>query len=246
MGAYKINIKPLGENFLLIDWPKEINPVISEELLQFQYQLQVSFPEEIIDSNATYASLCVQYDSAKISFDNFKEKINSDYVAFNAKAEAFHTVWEVPVCYDPSLAPDLISFSREKNMAVHQVIALHSKATYRIYFMGFLPGFLYLGGLAPDLHHPRKTQPRQSVPAGAVGIAGAQTGIYPQASPGGWNLIGQTPIRLFDSTQHPPVKFAAGDELVFKSIPLDRFHEIKEEVEKGEFILPKKTKGNDW
>lgn len=131
--------------------------------------------------------------------------------------------WEIPVCYDESLGSDLVSFCDEKELSSDQLISFHTEPTYRIHFFGFLPGFFYLNGLPEILHSPRKAIPSLSVPTGSVAIGGAQTGIYPCQSPGGWHCIGRTPITLFDPKSSSPVWAKPGDQIKFKPISLKEF-----------------------
>src|SRR5699024_5992541 len=127
----------------------------------------------------------------------------------------------LPVCYDPLVAPDLDLVSKQKKLSRSQVIAIHCAGEYRVFMIGFLPGFPYLGGLDKRLEIPRKEQPRRKVAAGSVGIAGSQTGIYPQESPGGWQIIGRCPIPLFDPLADPPCPIAPGDVIKFREIGLE-------------------------
>ncbi|MBN7813128.1 5-oxoprolinase subunit PxpB [Algoriphagus sp. H41] len=129
-------------------------------------------------------------------------------------------IWEVPVCYDPHNGRDLADLALRHRMSINQLIELHSAQTYRLHFFGFLPGFMYLNGLPPQLHTPRKAIPDRKVEAGSVAIGGGQTGIYPQESPGGWHLIGRTPLQPFDPRRNPPVWATPGDRIKFE--PIDR------------------------
>ncbi|WP_187174974.1 5-oxoprolinase subunit PxpB [Algoriphagus sp. AK58] len=132
-------------------------------------------------------------------------------------------VWEIPVCYHEEFAPDLILLAEQKKLTPSQFIELHSCVLYRIHFFGFLPGFFYLNGLPEILHTPRKSVPILSVPRGSVAIGGGQTGIYPGESPGGWHIIGRTPISLFDPVTDPPVWAQPGDRIKFRAIRLEEF-----------------------
>jgi KipI family sensor histidine kinase inhibitor len=121
----------------------------------------------------------------------------------------------IPVIYGGEAGPDLTVVAEHAGLSIHQVVELHSSTDYVVYFIGFQPGFPYLGGLDPRLHIPRRAEPRVAVPAGSVGIGGSQTGVYPLASPGGWQLIGQTPVALFDPLQQPPTLLRPGDTVRF-------------------------------
>ena len=140
---------------------------------------------------------------------------------------------EIPVCYDGEFAPDLGNVARHSSLAEEQVIALHSGGDYFVYFLGFAPGFAYLGGLAGALHVPRLVTPRKQVSAGSVGIGGAQTGIYPNDSPGGWQLIGRTPLRMFDASSEPPSRLQPGDRVRFRRIDRGEFDRLAQQQERG-------------
>jgi len=130
---------------------------------------------------------------------------------------------EVPVCYDPELALDLGHVAQHCKLAPNEIVKRHAGARYEVRCVGFTPGFPYLGGLPPALATPRRATPRTAVPAGSVAIGGRQTGIYPLLSPGGWNIIGRTPLRLFDANREPAALFAAGDRVRFVAITREEF-----------------------
>jgi len=133
---------------------------------------------------------------------------------------------EIPVCYDEKFAPDLDEFAHHVGLTVDEVIELHSTANYRVSCLGFTPGFPFLSGLPPQLAKPRRPIPRKEVPAGSVGIGGKQTGIYPSTSPGGWNVIGRTPVRLFNQAKYPPALLCPGDDVRFRPITLNEFEAL--------------------
>lgn len=133
--------------------------------------------------------------------------------------------FRIPVCYEGVYAPDLEDVARQQGLSVQEVIGLHTAGVYRVYMIGFLPGFPYLGTVDPRLEVPRKQRP-VPVAAGGVGVAGRQTGIYPLNSPGGWSIIGRTPVRLFDPATDPPVQLQTGDRVEFYPIPAEEFHRV--------------------
>ncbi len=133
----------------------------------------------------------------------------------------------IPVCYDLSLAPDIEFVASQHALTTQQVIALHTSTAYRVYMIGFQQGFPYMAAVDKQIATPRKSNPRTSVPAGSVGIAGDQTGIYPFTSPGGWQLIGQTPLQMFNKNNHQPTLLQPGDEVQFYPISLSAFHQLK-------------------
>jgi len=223
MRKFKIAIQSLSEQYLLISWPSQISLEISEELLAFEQFVLIEFDEFILNSNPAYASLCLRFDVKKITLLKLKNLLLEAYRDFRFNKVETKKYWEIPVCYDPSLGPDLLESCQRTSLDLENFIALHTAPLYRIYFIGFLPGFLYLGGLHETLSIPRKKTPRPKVPAGSIGIAGHQTGIYPQSSPGGWQLIGQTKISLFNPNENPPTPFKAGDYLKFTKISKEAF-----------------------
>jgi inhibitor of KinA len=133
---------------------------------------------------------------------------------------------EIPVCYDAEFGPDLGLVAKQAKLSVEEVIKRHAKPEYLVYLVGFAPGFPYLGGLPKELETPRHAKPRMIVPPGSVGIGGQQTGIYPAATPGGWNLIGRTPVKLFLPAENPPVLLRAGDRVKFKPITREEFAKL--------------------
>jgi len=135
---------------------------------------------------------------------------------------------EIPVCYDPEFAADLEDVARHAQISTKEVVDLHSAAEYRVSCIGFVPGFPFLTGLPKVLATPRRATPRKEIPPGSVGIGGAQTGIYPLCSPGGWNLIGRTPLKLFDPAKSPPALFRAGDRVRFRTITREEYDSLKQ------------------
>ena len=135
---------------------------------------------------------------------------------------------EIPICYGGDFGPDLGVVAAQAKISPEDVIKRHSRAEYFVHLVGFAPGFAYLGGLPKELATPRRATPRTQVPAGALGIGGAQTGIYPMVTPGGWNLIGRTPLRMFRPEQNPPTLLLAGDRVKFRAISRAEFAKLEE------------------
>lgn len=182
-------------------------------------------PAGVVDVVPAFATVTVFYDPARIA----------GYAQLCAEIEARATradatlvtqearVVEIPVCYGGDFGPDLAAVATHSGLAADKVVALHSGANYLVHAVGFAPGFAYLGRLPEKIHTPRRATPRTSVPAGSVGIGGAQTGVYPLATPGGWNLIGRTPLRLFDAARGEPALLRAGDRVTFCAIAPEEF-----------------------
>lgn len=228
-------IKPMGERAILLEFEPEINPVILKKVLGVKKYLQEKMFKEEVEITNTYNSLIITYTSSiedvYDAFSDLVEDISTANISFKSKNRLFH----IPVCYDETFALDLDEIAASKNLSKKQIIELHSSEDYLVFFTGFLPGFLYLGGLPDVLHFSRRKHPRGEIKKGAVGIGEKQTGIYPQNSPGGWNIIGNSPVPLFDPAVNPPCEIRADDIIRFYPVSLDEHREISNEVEKGLF-----------
>ncbi len=212
-----------GDTGLTVEFGDTIDPEINARVRDLCASLQVLHLAGILDLNPTYRSLFIQYDPWICSFERLFQIVESCLESGGAAEEKAARVKEVPVCYGREFGPDLDELASFHGMRAEEVIRLHSAPLYQVYMIGFLPGFAYLGGLDKMLHTPRKKDPRQKVAAGSVGIADQQTGIYPIESPGGWQLIGRTPLRLFDPVRNPPFLLQAGDFIQFKPITREEF-----------------------
>ncbi len=168
-----------------------------------------------------YSSLLIDFDPLQLTHEQLESLVAPLIVESVPSNLRRRGLIEIPVCYDREFAPDLATVAQHSSLTEEQVIATHAEGDYFVYFLGFSPGFAYLGGLASQLQVPRLVAPRKQVSAGSVGIGGSQTGIYPNASPGGWQLIGRTPLRMFDAATSPPSLLQPGDGVRFRRI--DRF-----------------------
>ncbi len=163
-------------------------------------------------------SVVVQFDAATISIDAARERLRQQLDAATSKVTARSSLIEIPVCYGGEFGPELDSICEMLGLAVDEIIELHTSREYQVDLLGFTPGFAYVGGLADVLNVPRLVEPRQLVPAGSVGIAGGRTGLYALAGPGGWPLIGRTPMALFDPAENQPFMLHAGMRIRFTAI----------------------------
>ncbi|MEO8403011.1 MAG: 5-oxoprolinase subunit PxpB [Chitinophagaceae bacterium] len=224
-------IFPLGDAAITIDFGSIIDEQINKKILAGFHQLQKDPLPAMIEAVPAYSSLTVYYDLAvlkkiipgeKILYDWMKEQLEKrDPASWDENNQPARIV-KVPVCYENEFAPDIAQLASYNNIGVEEVIALHVSASYRVYMLGFLPGFAYMGPVKEHIQMPRKLRPAK-VAAGSVGIAGNQTGIYPLASPGGWHIIGRTPLRLFDAGKQDPTLLKAGDTVQFYSIATHEF-----------------------
>jgi len=174
-----------------------------------------------------YRNLAVIYDPIVVSFENLTAALTALESDLETAEPAEPRTVDIPVCYGGRFGPDLAFVAEHNQLTVEEVVRIHSQALYPIYAVGFAPGFCYLGGLDPRLHTPRLPTPRTRVPAGSVGIAEAQTGVYPSDSPGGWRLVGRTPLRLFNPSRADPFLYQAGDQIRFVPVSAPDFHRLR-------------------
>ncbi len=229
---HKPKISKYGEHAISLSWPSKIDPETHEEVISYEHHLNKIFKNEILETVSTYHSIVI-FLHQKVAVGKSIDKIKKIDKTPSISEKRQRYCWNIPVCYDPDLGWDLKEVADHNNCTIQEVIDRHTNPSYRIYFTGFLPGFLYLGGLNENLITPRKKNTRLSVPKGAVAIGGNQTGVYPRESPGGWQIIGQTPVALFDAENVPPSPFNPGDTIYFQAINRDEFDAISTEVEVG-------------
>ena len=234
MKKFNLTYKKIGEIAILIEWPSKIDPEIIQDITSFE-SLVVK-DQKVVDTIIAYNSLTVRYSYLK-HFEKVVEKLKIRYETDHSQKVKRQKIWQIPVCYDLQFGWDLEEIAREKKLSVDEVIQLHTQPNYLIYFLGFQPGFLYLGGLDEKLHTPRRANPRLRVEKGAVGIGGEQTGVYPQHSAGGWNIIGKSPVNFFDISKPSPCFARAGDFICFEPIDLHTFEGISDGIEKGTYQL---------
>ena len=240
-----MDIAPLGDSALIIRVREQFHDAFEETLDQvlgvFQQLRKAAIPG-VIELAPAYTSVAVFFDPVAFSkssempdnlFDSLATRIR-ETVASGANrskhariSKSNVRVVEIPVCYHPDFAPDIDDVARHAQMSKEQVVAIHSTAEYRVACVGFVPGFPFLAGLPKKLATPRRDTPRKEIPPGSVGIGGVQTGIYPLRSPGGWNLIGRTPLKLFDPVKNPPTLVSPGDRVRFRAITREEFLSLK-------------------
>lgn len=226
-----------GETGLVVEFGNEISPDINNKIKQLVDFFDCRNDIGIIEILPTYRSLLISYNPLEISFGNLKEIIE---LAFknsetNESKSFSREIVEIPVLYGGELGPDLDFVANYNQLSSEEVVKIHSSEEYLIYMIGFTPGFPYVGGMSEKIATPRLQTPRTKIPAGSVGIAANQTGIYPVESPGGWQLIGRTPLQLFDYRKENPFLLDAGHYLSFKPIDQSEFNKISEEILKGTY-----------
>ena len=223
-------IEPLGDAALLISLGERIDPGLNARAIALADAVRAAQLPGVYDVAPAYASVCVRYEPQAWS-----DAAGLPHAALGARLAAFvHNVAtqpdadggaavEIPVCYGGDCGPDLEFVAAHAQLSRDAVIERHAAARYRVAMRGFAPGFPYLLGLDPALQLPRRGNPRTRVPAGSVAIGGAQTGIYPRELPGGWHIIGRTPLRLFEASRDPPALLAPGRQVRFRAIDAGEF-----------------------
>ncbi|PHN05311.1 5-oxoprolinase subunit PxpB [Flavilitoribacter nigricans] len=228
----KIHFHTYGDRALLIRWEQRIDPAINTDVVRLDRAIAAAKIEGIQFSIPAYCSLTVGFHPDRITYEQLCDQIqsirskSSDPVA----ATPTNRQVEIPVCYEGAFAPDLEWMCQRTGLDPSHIIQLHTGTLFRVYMLGFMPGFPYLGSLPSVLEAPRKETPRLRVPAGSVALAGLQTGIYPIESPGGWQIIGRTPLQVFDPSREEPFLLRAGDEVQFKAIGSDEYEELKNKL----------------
>lgn len=221
--------KIAGDQGLLMEYGDIIAPEINIKIRAMAAQLEIRKPHGVVEFIPTYCSVIIIYDPELTCPDILMpELIAMNRESSNVSIPPPKTI-ELPVCYDPLFGIDIDYVAEYNHLSVKEVIKIHTTPLYPIYMIGFTPGFPYLGGLSKKLHTPRLASPRTIVAAGSVGIANNQTGIYPMESPGGWQLIGRCPIKLFDPRKATPFLLKAGDFLKFFPISMETYNELKGE-----------------
>ena len=208
---------PAGDSAILIELGSEIDPDINTQVFALADSVEAAEIAAVVELIPTYRSLLVSYDPTISKYDEMRDRLDSFVTELEAIVEAAgeSRIVELPVVYGGEDGPDLESVAEHADLSVQEVIDIHSGVDYRVYMIGFAPGFPYLGGLDQRIATPRLKTPRISVRAGSVGIAESQTGVYPNASPGGWQLIGRTASVLFDVTKSSPSLITPGSKVRF-------------------------------
>ncbi|WP_299122552.1 5-oxoprolinase subunit PxpB [uncultured Winogradskyella sp.] len=234
---YNLKYSRYNESSILIEWKAIIDENILQDVLRFKFLIENNNIKQKVEVISTYNSLLIVYDYAIDSFNSKIFTLKSLYLQQNESESTKPSHWKIPVCYADQFAIDLENFSNQKKLSKSEITKLHSDTIYTVFFIGFLPGFLYLGGLDSRLFLDRKTTPNLNVKKGSVAIGGQQTGIYPQDSPGGWHIIGNSPIELFNTNSNPPCFIKAGDKIQFQSISVSEHNTITRSLENSLFNL---------
>jgi inhibitor of KinA len=231
-----LHFLPLGDQGVQITFGERVDEATSYRIRGFINSLERQKTLPIIECVPAYTTLSIYYDALKIGYDEFLQELQILASEQHDGNRIDCYVVEIPTCYGGTFGPDLELVASHNNISKEKVISLHASEPYLIYMLGFSPGFPYLGGMSDQIATPRQNTPSASVAGGSVGIAGHQTGIYPVESPGGWNIIGRTPLRLYDPDAEQPILLQAGDYIRFVPINESTFDELYERISKKQHV----------
>ncbi|MGX0480542.1 inhibitor of KinA [Staphylococcus pasteuri] len=230
----------INEQSLMIYFDNKITKDTYNKVNKLVQYIKEQNHKEIIDIVPSYRAILISFDNTSI--DGTKLIENLELNQFNDSESnqlQQRKVVTIPVVYGEEFGPDLEEVASSNQLTTEEVIQIHTQQPYLIYMLGFMPGFPYLGGLDERIHTPRRSEPRVKIEAGSVGIANNQTGLYPLDSPGGWQIIGRTPLKVFDLDREPMTIYEAGEYIQFKAITQDEFEQIQADINAGNFELDK-------
>lgn len=229
---------PFGDRALVVEFGSIISPEINRRVHMLHDAVSNAEIRGVGECVPTYRSLLITYDSTKLEYAKLVSEIKNlekTLKTYSSRGRERKTI--IPVVYGGDFGPDLQQVAEYHSLKEDDVIRIHSAHEYMVYMIGFIAGFPYLGELLDEIATPRLTTPRIRVPEGSVGIAEKQTGIYPREAPGGWQIIGRTPVKLFDASWHPPALLQPGDVVKFQSISIAEFQQIHAAVTRGNYNL---------
>jgi len=229
-------LKYSGDRAVLVEFENRIAPEINRKVRNFCAALETRAIDAVTEIVPAYRTVTVHYRPELMRYDDMERELRSVLGSLSDVTTPPATVWEIPVLYGGELGPDLSFVAEHNGLEAEDVIRIHVEPEYLVYMLGFTPGFPYLGGMSSSITAPRLDAPRVKIPAGSVGIAGKQTGIYPIASPGGWQLIGHTPVKLYDAEREEPVLAKAGDYIKFRAVTEEEYEEIVQQVRDQAYV----------
>lgn len=231
--TFPLTLLPAGDAALVAELGDAIDPDLNDAVQALDAALAAAAPAGLVETVPTYRSLLVHYDPCLTDAETLGALLRDLARGLDQAARAAGRRWFLPVCFGGDLGEDLGFVAERTGRTVDEVAALHCAADYRVYMLGFSPGFAYLGGLPAELHLPRRENPRLSTPAGSIMQGGAQAAVSPMVMPSGWHLLGQTPVRTFDLRRDRPFLLAPGDRLRFQAIDRDLFAALSARAEAG-------------
>ena len=227
-----------GDSALVIEFGNEISVDINKKIRKMMDDIKKENIDGIVELVPTYCSLLINYDVLKIDYNTLVEKLKT---FLNNNLETVEgeevTLVEIPTLYNDEVGSDLSYVAEHNKLSKEEVIKIHTGTDYLVYMLGFMPGFTYLGGMSEKIATPRLESPRLQIYPGSVGIAGKQTGMYPSMSPGGWRIIGRTPLKLYNPDSDTPVYISSGDYVRYVSISEEEYNDILKKVENNEYKL---------
>ena len=227
-----------GDSALVIEFGNEISVDINKKIRKMMDDIKKENIDGIVELVPTYCSLLINYDVLKIDYNTLVEKLKTFLNNNLETAEGEEvTLIEIPTLYNDEVGPDLSYVAEHNKISKEEVIKIHTGTDYLVYMLGFMPGFTYLGGMSEKIATPRLESPRLQIYPGSVGIAGKQTGMYPSMSPGGWRIIGRTPLKLYNPDSDTPVYISSGDYVRYVSISEEEYNDILKKVENDEYKL---------
>lgn len=233
------SIIPVGDSAISVNFGDKIDPELNKSVIALHNSLMTAGIEGYIESVPSYCALLIFFDLRYTNHKKITKHVHKLIKNLAVGSDNKCNIYRIPVCYGGDYGLDLEAVAAHAGISKKEVIIRHTAPTYLIYMLGFLPGFAYLGGLDPILEMPRISTPRNNIMAGSVGIGGKQTGIYPIVSPSGWQLIGRTPLRLYDVRLNDPILYRPGDYIQFYEISETLFHKIESQVANGTYQLEK-------
>lgn len=233
----RVRYKVAGDKAVLAEFGDGISQDINRRVRAMAQELQRRKLPGVVEWLPSYRALLVFYDPLRISHRQLLDSLSEIEARLDEVVLPPPRVFVIPTLYGGEHGPDIDDVASHNGLTVEEVVKIHSSADYHVYFTGFTPGFLFLGGMSPKIATPRLENPRTRIPAGSVGIAGNQTGAYPIESPGGWRLIGRTPVKLYDPNRPEPVLIRAGDIVRFRPIDLEEYEDIQRRVVLGQYVM---------
>lgn len=239
--AVQVEFYPLGENAIMVEFGKCIDPEINRKVMALVAYLEQHPFSGMLEYISAYKNVTIFYDpllvnalpitveegDMPLSYRKMIKVIEKILASIDINKSSKAKIVEIPVCYGGEFGPDIEFVAEHNHLSVKEVIDIHSSGEYLVYMIGFAPGFPFLGGMSEKIATPRRSSPRLAIPVGSVGIAGSQTGAYPIETPGGWQLIGRTPVEVFCPQNNPPTLLDAGNVVKFKPITLDEYNAIR-------------------
>ena len=213
-----------GDSTVIVEFENRIDPVVNARAVALAEAVRAAVLPGVRDIVPTFRSVAIYFDPLRTNMDTLSGVLEASARSIPPALQAASPI-RVPVCYGGAFGPDLADVAKFAGLNESAVVDLHTGSTYRVFMLGFLPGFAYMGSVDERIAAPRRATPRVRVPTGSVAVAGAQTGIYPSESPGGWQLIGRTPLRPFDRRRTQPFLFTAGDAVQFYPIAAEEFEQ---------------------